>query len=207
MTERGVRPETLAKLKGGMTAEEAQKILESDPEWVAAREREELDRQRRESEWRDAEAPLAEELRAAGFEVDSAWDLVNTATPYPRALPILLKHLERPYPDRVREGIARALAVRDARFGWETLARLYREERTGTDAKDGLAVALAAAAEDDVIDELISLVLDGTHGDSRLFLLRGLKRLPRPQARAALEELTADAELGREARRLLLGGR
>ena len=90
--------------------------LEADPEYVARGDKEEQERQRQVAQWRRAEAPLVEELRESGFEVDSAWDLVNTSTPYPRALPILVKHLERPYPDRVREGIARALAVGDAQF-------------------------------------------------------------------------------------------
>jgi HEAT repeat protein len=145
-------------------------------------------------------------IRDCVFEVGSAWDLVNTSTPYPAALPILLEHLDRPYPDRVREGIARALAVRDAKFGWETLVRIYREEPSGSDAKDGLAVALAAVADDDVVEELISLARDPAHGESRILLLRGLKRSRAPQARAALEELSAEPMVGREAR-ALLGGR
>jgi hypothetical protein len=161
----------------------------------------------RAAEWRRAEAPLVEELREAGFEVDSAWDLVNTATPYPAALPILLAHLGRSYPDRVREGIARALAVRDAKFGWVTLVRLYREEEAGTDAKDGLAVALAAASDDEVLDEVISLARDRAHGGSRLLLLRGLKRARVAEARGALEEFADDPVLGQEARALLSGGR
>jgi hypothetical protein len=99
---------------------------------------------------------------------------------YPDALPILLEHLGRPYPDRVREGIARALAVRDAKFGWEALTRVYRHEEAGTDAKDGLAAAIAAVADDEVIDQVIGLARDATHGDSRLLLLRALARSKDP---------------------------
>lgn len=207
MSERRVNPETLKKLKGGMTAAEAREILESDPDWVAARERDDRELQRKEAEWRQAEAPLIEQLREAGFEVDSAWDLVNTSTPYPEALPILLKHLERPYPDRVREGIARALAVRDAKFGWEALTDLYSQEEAGTDAKDGLAVAIAAASDDEVIDDVISLARDPVHGESRILLLRRLARSKAPQARAALKEFAEDPTLTKEARRLLSGSR
>jgi hypothetical protein len=89
--------------------------LEGDPGFIARRDERDRERQRKAIEWRQAEAPLVEELRAAGFKVDSAWDLVNTAVPYAEALPILLAHVQRPYPDRVREGIARALAVPKAR--------------------------------------------------------------------------------------------
>ena len=191
---------------GPKTAAELMAELQADPEYVAERKQRDDELRRKAAEWRRAEAPLVEELRAAGFEVDSAWDLVNTSTPYLAALPILLEHLGRPYPDRVREGIARALAVRDARFGWGTLVRLYRDEPAGTDAKDGLAVALAAASDDDVVDELVALAKGSAHGESRVLLLRGLKRLKAPQARASLEELVEDPVLGQEARALLRGG-
>jgi hypothetical protein len=196
----------MAKRRKSMTLAEHDALLKSQgryDEMVDAQRQREAELQRKAAEWRAAEAPLIAELRAAGFEVDSAWDLVNTSTPYPAALPILLEHLGRPYPDRVREGIARALAVRDAKFGWETLVRLYRDEPAGSDAKDGLAVALAAISDDDVDDELISLAREAAHGESRVLLLQRLKRSRAPQAHAALEEFAEDPLLGQEARALL----
>jgi hypothetical protein len=198
MTKRSSGPKTAAELMAE---------LEADPEYVAERQRREAELQRKAEEWRRAEAPLAAELRDAGFDVDSAWDLVNTSTPYPEALPILLEHLERPYPDRVREGIARALAVRDAEFGAGVLIRLYREEPTGTDAKDGLAVAIGEAANDEVIDEVIELAGDPAQGTSRVLLLDALARSDAPRARAALEALAEDSAIGQEARALLHRGR
>lgn len=193
------------KSSGPKTAAELMAELQADPEYVAERQRRDEDLRRKTAEWRAAEAPLVEELRTAGFEVESAWDLVNTSTPYPAALPILLEHLGRPYPDRVREGIARSLAVRDAKFGWETLVRLYRDEPAGSDAKHGLAAALAAVSDDDVVDELVSLAGDPAHGESRILLLRGLKRSRAPRAHAALEGFSEDPVLGQEARALLSG--
>jgi hypothetical protein len=189
-----------------MTLAEHDALLKAEgryDEMKQAQRRKEEELRRKEAEWRRAEAPLTEELRAAGFGVDSAWGLVNTSTPYPEALPILLKHLERPYPDRVREGIARALAVRDARFGWATLTGLYRQEGAGTDTKDGLAVAIGEVADDEVLDELIALARDSAHGTSRVLMLDALARSDAPQARAALEELAHDPKLTIEARRLL----
>ena len=199
----------MGKRRKPMTLEEHDALLKSEgryDEMVEAQRQRDEELARKEAEWRQAEAPLVEELRAAGFEVESAWDLVNTSTPYPGALPILLEHLGRSYPDRVREGIARALAVGDAKFGWARLVSLYREEPAGTDAKDGLAVALAAASDDEVVDELVSLARDPAHGESRILLLRGLKRSRTPQANAALKEFSGDPVLGQEAR-ALLGGR
>lgn len=185
-----------------ITAAELIAMLRSDPEFVARQEHDEAERQKRVAEWRRAEAPLVQELRAAGYAVESAWDLVNTSSSYTGALPILLKHLGRPYPARVREGIARALAVPEARFAWDRLLELYRHEET-RDAKDGLAVALSVVASDDVIDALLDLVRDSRHGGSRLLLLDALERSSDPRARAALLDLAADPELGQEIQRML----
>jgi hypothetical protein len=171
--------------------------LNADPAFVAQRAAKEEERQKRAAEWRLAERPLVEELRAAGFEVESAWDLVNTADPYPEALPILLNHLPRAYPGAVREGIARALAVPEAKFGWGAIKMLYRDEQDKR-AKDGMAVALGAIADDEVLGDLIALVRDPRHGTSRLLLLRALERSHDPRARATLMELGTDPELKKE---------
>jgi hypothetical protein len=187
---------------GKVTAAELMAKLNADPKYVAARQREEEERQKRAEEWRRAEAPLVDELKAAGFAVESAWDLVNTPGSYPAAVPILLEHLPRQYPAAVREGIARALAVPEAKVGWDLLLRLYRDEREAR-AKDGLAVAIAAAADDGLIDDVIVLARDAQHGASRLLLLSALERSANARARAALMELGTDPDLKKEVRVIL----
>jgi hypothetical protein len=162
----------------------------------------ELERQKRAEEWRGAEAPLVAELKAAGFVVASVWDLVNTPGTYPTAVPILLEHLPRQYPAAVREGIARALAVPEAKTGWELLLCLYRDEHEGR-VKDGLAVAIAAVADGDVLEDVIALAGDVRHGPSRLLLLSALERSRDERTRSALKELEADPELQREIRVIL----
>ena len=188
--------------KKKITAAELMAKLNADPEFAAKRAREEEERQKREAEYRRAEAPLVEELRAAGFQIQSAWDLVNTPGSYPKALPILLAHLARPYPGPVREGIGRALAVPEAKFGWAVLTRLYREEPE-TRVRSGLAAAIAAAADDTVIDDVIGLASDTRHGSSRLLLLSALERSADPRARTALMELGTDPELAKEIQLIL----
>jgi hypothetical protein len=195
------RAHMVRKARGPITASELLEELESDPEWVAARERQERERLAQVAVWRKAEQPLVRELQEAGCKVETAWDLVNTAQPYPDVLPVLLEHLGRPYPDRVREGIARALAVRrDARFAWPALVSLYRREPAGTDTKHGLAAALAAISDRSTLPELIELVEDRRHGASRVLLIRGLTRSRQPEARAAVARLQDDPEVGEEAR-------
>ena len=188
--------------KKKITAAELMAKLNADPEFVAKRAREEEERLKREAEYRRAESPLVDELRAAGFQVQSAWDLVNSPGSYPKAVPILLAHLPRPYPAAVREGIARALAVREASCGWEVLTRLYRDEHE-VRAKDGLAVAIAAAANDELIGDVIALAQDTSQGPSRLLLLGALERSADPRAQAALMDLGTDPDLTKEIQAIL----
>lgn len=184
--------------KKTVTAAELMARLNADPKFVAERDAREAKRLESVAEHRRAEAPLVDELRSAGFQVQSAWDLVNTPGSYPKAVPILLAHLSRPYPAAVREGIARALAVPDAKaVGWDVLIRLYRgesEERV----KDGLAAAIAAAADDDVIGDVIALARDTGQGSSRLLLLSALERSADQRARATLTDLATDPDLIKE---------
>jgi hypothetical protein len=183
--------------KTTVTAAELMAKLNADPEFVATRAQAEEERRAREAELRRAEAPLVEALRAAGIAVTSVWDLVNTEAPYAAALPILIDHLQRPYPAVVREGIARALAVPEARLGWDILIRQYRDE-TETRVRDGLAAAIAVATDVDSIDEVYGLVSDVRNGPSRLLLLSALEHSTDPRSRATLMNLGTDPDLAKE---------
>lgn len=186
--------------KGPMTAAEHLAWLKESGEYdgmMQRLQRQEAELQAKVAERKRAEAPLVAELNAAGFAVESAWDFVNTSDSYVGALPILVDHLQRPYPARILEGIARALAVREAKFAWEVLTRLYRDA-TERDAKDGLAVAISVVADRELIDDVIALVRDPRHGQSRVLLLSALRRSKDPKARAALMDLASDPDLAKE---------
>jgi DNA-binding FadR family transcriptional regulator len=145
-----------------------------------------------------AEAPLVKALRKAGFNVTSVWDFVNTKDTYPEAVSILLQHLRKPYPRRILEGIARALAVREARVGWDQLVRHYCSDheidahRDVNELKWSLHLAVAVATDESVLDELISLACDRRHGYHRSYFVDALSRFDDDRARAALIELRSD---------------
>lgn len=189
----------MTRKRGGTTAADVMAMLEADPEFVARRAARDVEQAAREEALRCAEVDLVDDLRRAGTEVDSVWDLVNTAAPYPSAVPVLFAHLARAHPPAIREGIARALAVPEARSRRAELVRAYRDE-TEPRAKDGLAVAVAATCGGDGIDEVIALVGDAGQGASRVLLIRALARSKEPRARRALESLHEDPVLGEEAR-------
>jgi hypothetical protein len=194
-----------------MTAAELVALKEemrrTDPAYRAQEEAVEAERRQRVQALHEAEQPIVQDLRRAGVDVRSVWDLVNTSVPYPDALPVLLDHLHRGgYPDKVMESLGRAMAVRPASFAWEALRDLYLSAK-GRGEEEGLAAALAASATPDHLDELVALLREESRGDTRIHLLRAIKRVGGQQGRQVLESLRDDPLFGREARALLKGQR
>ncbi|WP_316180320.1 MULTISPECIES: hypothetical protein [unclassified Bradyrhizobium] len=186
-----------------VTADELLKRLHADPAWLAAeREREHVFAEKR-AQNALAEAPLVADLRSAGIPVSSVWDLVNDRRRWPRSFPILLAHLDRPYPDAIRDGIARALADPELRFAWHILADYYMKAARGSRTEQGLAVALANSADDEVMPELIAFVRDSSLGDCRGLLLDALTRSRLPLVDDALQEFLHVPTLAKEATRIL----
>jgi hypothetical protein len=179
--------------------------LERDPEYQRNRRKLEAIREAGEEEGRIAEAPLVEALATTGTKVSSVWDLVNTKAAYPAAVPVLFEHLRRPYPDRVMEGIVRALAIPESRAEWATLLELFQSRPAGRigGVKSALSFALVAAADDDVIADIIALVSNPAHGEDRIPLLDALARSSSAEAHRVLEHATQDPQLIRYARVLL----
>ena len=190
----------MARITNSMTAGELLRQLEEDPEYVLQKAERDKELQEREAQSRAAQKPLLEDLAKVGVDVTSVWDLVNTSSPYPSALPVLLDHLQKPYPDGVREGIARALAVRATRpIGWQILMDEYlKTDVSNQRVKDGLAVALAGASDETTLTDLIELAKDKSHGSSRVLLLLGLKRVTQPGAKQAIVGLANDPQLAKE---------
>ena len=119
------------------TVEEFIAERNNDPAWV---EQERLRNQQLErvaAMRRKDERCLVQEIRGCGYEVNSVYDLVNNVTNprypflpinftggYERAYPILVKHLDLEHEFMIRQGIIRALTVKDA--GTEAESALLR---------------------------------------------------------------------------------
>lgn len=154
--------------------------------------------------WATEQKRLLQELSDVGIKLDSVWDLVNRKVPYPQAVPILLRHLALPYSDHIREGIARSLAIPDAKDAWPIFVEEYRKAPEGVEdgiargAKVGLACALNATVDSERMDELISLVKDKTLGETRVVLLHALRRSRLAVAKKALQEVADDPDFRRQ---------
>ena len=189
-----------------LTAAELQAELASDPEFQERKRKRDAELRARQEYYEESERPIVDELRRSGFNVASVWDFVNDKRPTPAlAAQILLDHLPLQYPDRVKEGIGRALAVSQPHEGWKTLLRAFEQnpDQSTLGSKFALGLALAAATNRIVLDDVVRLVRDPVHGEARLPLLWALKRLGDSQGLDVLREQATDPLIGREARRVL----
>ena len=83
---------------------------------MAQRDAREAAVKEKERRYLEEETPLRNALHRLGFPVKWVWDFVNAKENYyVSAIPTLIEHLRRPYPDDIREGIARSLAMKEAR--------------------------------------------------------------------------------------------
>jgi hypothetical protein len=106
-----------------MTAAEYIRQTENDPVYQARLREMDAEREQLRQRCIRDERELVAELRALGFLIESVYDLVNNRPhpvlpnkfigPYREAYPVLLRHLSIAHEPNVREGIIRALIVRD----------------------------------------------------------------------------------------------
>lgn len=164
--------------RGSWSAEESERLLKACPEWVEQDRQREAKRKAAEERFRIEEEPIIRDLAAVGHEVGSVYDLVNTATSYPAAIPVLLDHLPRPYHPRIRQGIARALTVKEARgLAGEVLLRELRRSDEDHDTRWTLANALTVAAERKDAGGIRALLDDPKYGDVHERLGQAIRNL------------------------------
>lgn len=97
--------------------------LRANPEWVKRRADTDRVLAERAAICDADELELVNEIRAVGYDIDSVYDLINNTPqpvlvrrflgPYPAAYSILVRHLSLPHVPKIREGIVRALTVKD----------------------------------------------------------------------------------------------
>ena len=167
---------------GSRTAGEAERLFQACPEWVAMRSRQDAKARALKEHALTEQELLVADLRRAGYRVKWVWDLVNTAESYPEAISVLLNHLRRPYSEGTKEGIVRALTVREARgiAGQAIIDVLRSSKDAGFLLRGALANALtivADRADRDAIKGLIEVEVDP---DVQTRLKRALKTAAKP---------------------------
>ena len=197
---------------GARTAEDVMADLErrkrKDPAYRAELERVEAERTALAEQRRLACQPVIDDLRSEGVEVEDLYLLYEQPESYPLAIPVLLDHLKRDYPERVLEDIGNALPFKPATSWWDDYKRLY--VTTGSDAvRDRLAAAMSGCAVKRHYHDLLGFLRDEDLGPSRIYFLRPVNRIGNRmepgKGRAVIESVAYDETLGVEARRILQG--
>ncbi len=205
-----------------MNAADLMAELARNPEYQRKMQEKEAARAATATQLRDEERPLVQELQRTGITVvldripgqeysgppRSISDLVNTASPYPEAIPVLIKHLQLGYSRPIRQSIVRALITPDSMGNTDALIELFKAETDSeSEMKSLLGSAIAEAATDADADRLIALANDPRHGRGREFLPLGLRKASPDKVLPELERWIDDNVLGpnsRKAKQLLL---
>jgi hypothetical protein len=139
-------------------------------------------------------------LNRLGMDVTSVFDLMKWKEPYPAAIPVLVAHLPLVRDIGVKEGIVRALTVKEARGKAETaLITEFRSVQSSQTAnfalKWSIGNALSLVATDAVFNDLVKLVKDKRHGKSREMLAVALGNMKNTAAVDVLIQLLDDDEV------------
>ena len=189
-------------------AEEKERRLREDPDYRAAVENAESERAAKAEERRRASMPVLDDLRQEGVDVPSLGELYKEPESYPRAIPVLLAHLQRDYPERTLEDIGDALPFKPDASWWNEFKALYLTTQSEA-VRDRIAAALSGCAVKKHYDDLLAFVREESLGSSRIYFLRPIHRIGNratPGAgRAVIETLSLDATLGAEANAILQG--
>jgi hypothetical protein len=170
--------------KNKISAAEFLAELHSDPEW--ARQHEEREARHKaevaqlQAELKPEESPLLAELAEAGCIVNSISELVNTSGSYPEAVPVLTNYLSVARHPVLREMIARALTVREARgvAGRQIVDEVMsQKDAPGSEQRWALANALTVAADISLVDDIRELLADPRFEDVHERLKSTLKNL------------------------------
>jgi len=149
------------------------------------------------------EEPIIAELLSVGIQVESVSDLVNTSEKYEEAIPILIENLSKPYHDKIKEAIVRALAVKEARgVACKAVIEEYKKapkEKPPYYNREfyyrwAFGNTMGVIITEDYTDEIIDLVLDVSNGPSRNMFVRSLGKTKSLKTKEVMEKLTYDPE-------------
>lgn len=119
--------------------------------------------------------------------------------PDPRAYPVLLDHIAKPYSPWLLGSIGRAFGHKSARpIVWDRLIDLIKTRALHESAVKGVMAAISEMARPSDLQTLIDVLSDAALGPSRICLVRNLMRSKRPEARSALLRNQADPVLTKE---------
>lgn len=146
---------------------------------------------------KEDEQDLVNELQNVGLSVSSVWDLVNTQNSYSRAIDILIKHLNIEHYEKNKEGIIRALTIKEAK-GKVTLILRAEYDKTPKEnyiLRWVIANAIATTMTLRDVEWVILTVTDKSNGISRGQLVEALGTIKSERIEDILIKLVGDDDV------------
>jgi len=150
-----------------------------------------------EKELHNEEIELIKELNLIGINISSVWELVNTKEKYLNAIPILLKHIQKNYHEKNKEGIVRALAVKEA-IGIASpvlIAEYHRVPKDKMLLRWVIGNTIYTTITDNDIESVLSIVQEKENGISRQMFVAALVKVKSEKAEDVLIKLLDDEEV------------
>lgn len=191
--------------RGPVTAGELVTELQSDTAWVSQSQQRNQELAERAARIAREEAPVLSALADVGVITASIWSLWAAAKPDEKGVAVLIEQFHLPYSSTIRDHIARALGVSQARhLAWDFVVAEIRKGHP-SEVTQGLFAALAGTAKRDDASLLVEMLSDERLAPERAMLIPKLMQSRQPAVRSALIEI-ADApdlrdELGARLRR------
>ena len=140
---------------------------------------------------------LSNELISQGSKFSDPWDMVNSKESYPEAIDILIAHLSKPYHDKNKEGIIRALTVKEAKgkASKALLEEYYAIPKEKQILRWTIGNAFTVIKMKDDVEIISSIVKDKTNGMSRQMFVVALGKIKTEEAKTCLKYLLNDEEM------------
>ncbi|HPN71535.1 MAG TPA: hypothetical protein PLZ32_18540 [Saprospiraceae bacterium] len=139
---------------------------------------------------------LTEELEKIGIIINNIFDLVNTKIKYPKAIPILIKHLQKNYSEKIKEGIIRSLTVIEAKG--KAVPILVNEYLKIPKDNESIRWAIGNAVNVTITKEeaelIFPIVLNKGNGLSRQMFVAALGKINTEKVREILKQLLNDED-------------
>jgi hypothetical protein len=140
---------------------------------------------------------LSQELKDIGSIYIDPWDLVNTNISYPEAIDTLIKHVPKHYHDKNKEGIFRALTVKEAK-GKANAVLMAEYNKIPQDKENlrwviGNAIYIIVTKDD--LESILSIVENNENGMSRHRFVLALGKIKSEKSEDALIRLLDDDEM------------
>jgi HEAT repeat protein len=154
---------------------------------------------------REQDQRVVAQLRQAGLDVSSVWDLVHTADDYTDAAPVLATMLSRTADCEVKEGIVRALSLKAFRAAAfeafvSALEELFDDATPQADTlKWAIGNALSVQATRDDGETLTTLLRRQEAGGARQMIALAIGRIKYRAAASVLVRLLQDPQVAAQA--------